>query len=351
MRLVPVLPSRRRRAARVRRAVTLAGAMAAGATAGLLVAAARSRPISSAARMPVPPPGLPPGRLVTVPERGEFFIRDSARDSGRDGPTILLLHGWMFPSDLNWFTAYGPLSELGRVLAVDHRGHGHGLRPPQPFRLTDAADDVAAVLRTLGTGPVIVVGYSMGGPVAQLLTRRHPDLVAGLVLCATSASFNVTARDRWIWRSMGVLQLVLRLLPRHWWEALVRRQADGQLPLRITRLVNADTPPEILELLPWFLSELDRGSAEDLAEAGRELGRYDARDWIGELEVPTAVIITTRDELVPPRNQRDLATRMPACAVFEVTLDHDAPVASPEVFVPILSKAIQEIAAGTARQG
>ncbi|MEX2220951.1 MAG: alpha/beta hydrolase, partial [Candidatus Rokuibacteriota bacterium] len=269
--------------------------------------------------------------------------REPARDTGAGTPTILLLHGWMFPSDLNWFTSYGPLSELGRVLAIDHRGHGHGLRAHQPFRLTDAADDAAAVLRTLGTGPVIAVGYSMGGPVAQLLWQRHPDLVAGVVLCATSATFSVTARDRWLWRGMGALQLVLRLLPRHWWEALIQRQVSGRLPIRISRMVNAQTPPEVLELLPWFLSEVARGSAEDLAEAGRELGRYDAREWIGALDVPSAVVITTRDDLVPVANQRDLVSRIPACAVFEVVLDHDAPVAAPDVFVPVLSNAIQEV--------
>src|SRR5690349_23831945 len=47
-------------------------------------------------------------------------------------------------------------------------------------RLADCADDAAALLETLGTGPVIAVGYSLGGPVAQLLWKRHPDLVSGL---------------------------------------------------------------------------------------------------------------------------------------------------------------------------
>ncbi|MEX2220950.1 MAG: hypothetical protein WEG40_04055, partial [Candidatus Rokuibacteriota bacterium] len=65
----------RRRSARARRAASVAAALAAGATAGLLVAAARSRPAPPTARMPVPPQGLPPGRLVTVADRGEFFIR------------------------------------------------------------------------------------------------------------------------------------------------------------------------------------------------------------------------------------------------------------------------------------
>src|SRR5438132_1396346 len=70
----------------------------------------------------------PPAGIVLVPGRGEMFVRDSGPDSAVKG-TVLLLHGWMFPADLNWISCYGPLREAGyRVLAVDHRGHGRGLR-------------------------------------------------------------------------------------------------------------------------------------------------------------------------------------------------------------------------------
>ena len=81
---------------------------------------------------PEPPLPLPPGRIVHVPGRGEMFLRDT----GGDGPPVLLLHGWMFPSDLNWFPVYAALQDAGlRVLAVDHRGHGRGLRTTEPFSL------------------------------------------------------------------------------------------------------------------------------------------------------------------------------------------------------------------------
>src|SRR3954451_4691237 len=90
---------------------------------------------------PEPPVELPPGRVVHVPGRGELFVRDT----GGDGPAVLLLHGWMFSADLNWFPVYAPLAEAGyRVLAIDHRGHGRGLRTHVPFRLSDCADDAAA---------------------------------------------------------------------------------------------------------------------------------------------------------------------------------------------------------------
>jgi pimeloyl-ACP methyl ester carboxylesterase len=322
---------------------------------GLAWVASRSRPERPDAEMPIPPAGLPPARIVNVPEVGELFVRDTEPDTSPTGgaagagvrtdrPVVLLLHGWMVPADPNWYLAYRPLSEIARVLAVDHRGHGRGLRPSQPFRLADAADDVAALLRHIGSPPVVAVGYSMGGPVAQLLWRRHPDLVRGLVLCATSATFNVTARDRLVWRLVGLLQLLLRIVPRHWWERMLTAQAAGG-PIRVTRLLSVGTPPEVTQLLPWFVSELDRGSAEDVAEAGRELSRYEARSWIGEVDVPSAVLITADDVLVPLRNQRDMARRIPGAFVQELPLDHDAAVTGSGVFIPALRKAVEHVLA------
>lgn len=313
---------------------------------GALILAARSRPLAPWVTSPDPPAGLPPARVVLVPGHGELFFRDTGANAPADprgAPTILLLHGWMFPADANWFTSYPAIAEIGRVIALDHRGHGRGTRPSTPFRMADAADDAAALIAQLDAGPVVAVGYSMGGPVAQLLWQRHPELVRGLVLCATSAAFTETVRDRWLWRGMGTLQVILRFLPRYWWERLVLAQAEGRLPFRVSRMITAETPPELRALLPWFIGELDRGSAEDVAEAGREIGRFDSRGWIGSVDVPTAVLVTTRDNLVPVARQRELARRIPRATVYELDMDHDAPVAHADEFVSTLAKAVAQV--------
>src|SRR5256714_13153943 len=90
------------------------------------------------ARPPIPPSEMPPARTLRVPGHGELFLRDT----GGDGPVVVLLHGWMASADLNWCGAYGDLANAGyRVLAIDHRGHGRGPRPLVPFRLTHCAAD------------------------------------------------------------------------------------------------------------------------------------------------------------------------------------------------------------------
>ncbi len=123
---------------------------------------ARVRGSRRQSHSPVPPHEMLPARTLIVPRRGEFFLRDSGEtDPAR--PAVMLLHGWMVTADLNWHGAYDALAAAGyRVLAVDHRGHGRGLRAMAPFRLEDCAADAAAILRELGVVPAVVVGYSMG---------------------------------------------------------------------------------------------------------------------------------------------------------------------------------------------
>ena len=267
---------------------------------------------------PVPPLPLPPGRTVLVPGRGEFFVRDS----GGSGTPVLLVHGWMFPSDLNWLQTYGPLQRAGyRVLAMDLRGHGRGLRSSAPFRLADCADDAAGVLAALGTGPALVVGYSMGGPVTQLLTRRHPQSVRGFVLCATALDWS-DPRQKAFWRTMGLLRLVLGLFPQGSWRTGMRL---------------AGAPSRESD---WVASELSRGSARDLAEAGRELSRFDSSGWAGELAQPRSVVVMTRDRLVPPRKQCRLAAALGVEPVL-LDADHDACSTQPAAFVRALLGALE----------
>jgi pimeloyl-ACP methyl ester carboxylesterase len=273
--------------------------------------------------VPEPPLEPPPGRLVHVPGRGEFFLRDS----GGDGPALLLLHGWMVSADLNWITAYDTLAGAGyRVLALDHRGHGRGLRTPEPFRLADCAGDAAALLRHEGIDRAVAVGYSMGGPIACLLARDHPDLVSALVLCATAPDWQEPYMKRG-WRLMGFLRLELGLFPNAVWRAGLR--ALG-------------LPDE--SGTTWAAAEMSRGNARDIAEAGRELGRYDGRPWLGVLRVPRAVIVPAGDTLVPPRKQRELAALL-GVAPREVPGTHVAITTHAETFVATLLEALAEVRA------
>src|SRR6201995_131786 len=254
---------------------------------------------------PVPPLEMPPVRTVRVPGRGELFLRDTNpvnTNPPHPQPAVLLLHGWMATADLNWCGAYGDLAGAGyRVLAIDHRGHGRGLRQFDPFRLADCAGDAVAALRELNVAPALVVGYSMGGAIAQLMVRDHPDAVAGLVLSATAQHWQDPQTQR-AFKALGALGLMLSVAPRWTWTVGFHR-------------VGLPDPPDTA----WALSEVMRHSAREIVEAGRELGRFDSRPWLAPRPIPSAVVLTARDEAVPPAKQRALAAALDA-PIFEAPI-------------------------------
>jgi 3-oxoadipate enol-lactonase len=270
---------------------------------------------------PVPPIDMPPARTVTVDGRGELFLRDT----GGNGPAVMLLHGWMANADLNWCGAYDDLAAAGyRVLAIDHRGHGRGLRYLGDFRLLDCAADAAAAVRALGVAPALVVGYSMGGAIAQLMVRDFPDAVAGLVLSGTAQHWQ-DPRTRRAFKALGVLGLMLSVAPRATYGAGFRRAG-----LR-------DSPENA-----WALSEMMRHSARDIVEAGRELGRFDSRPWLRPLPVPAAVVLTRRDELVAPGKQRRLAEALQA-PVYEADIRHLEITTAGAAYNPALLRALEAV--------
>jgi pimeloyl-ACP methyl ester carboxylesterase len=278
-----------------------------------------------------PRPPLPAAHVQEVPGHGDLFWRDTGPppDRKRAKGTILLLHGWLVPSDPHWFRTWRWLQVDGwRVIALDARGHGRGTRPMTPFRLDECAEDAAALIRHLDAGPVVAVGYSMGGAIAQILALRHPELLRGVVLCATSSEFRSSPIMQAVWYSMSFFQLGLRLAPKWMWERVVGQFSQGD---------PATTA--------WVVGELRRGAPEDIAEAGRDIGRFDSRAWIGDVTVPAAVVVCTMDLLVPPTMQRALAERLNA-PIIEIQSDHLAPATTPRRFHRGLSRALAEVAPG-----
>ncbi len=280
---------------------------------------------------PNPPHEMLPARTLNIPGTGELFLRDSGEaEPGR--PAVMLLHGWTVSADLNWHASYGPLAQAGyRVLAIDHRGHGRGLRTMAPFRLADCAADAAAAVRALGVAPAIFVGYSMGGTIAQLIARDHPDVVSAVVLSGTSQHFQDPETAR-VWKLMGAVGLALSIAPRAAWRAGFRR---AKIPV---------SPRSA-----WWLSELMRHSARDIAEAGRELGRFDSRPWLQTVNVPAASVITTRDRSVAPARQRELAGAVGG-AVFEAAIDHLDVTEQADVYNAALLQALSAVTPGARDQ-
>jgi 3-oxoadipate enol-lactonase len=275
-------------------------------------------------------PWLPPGRPVELPGRGTTFVRDLPGPSG--APTVVLLHGLLATADLNWSGCYAALGEHFRVVALDHRGHGRGIRSRGRFRLEDCADDVVALADVLGLHTFIAVGYSMGGPIAQLVWHRHPDRVDGLVLCATARNFRGHPLLRFRFDVLGVVGLAVRLMPR---PRPVWRLAETFVARRVGDSAEAE----------WKWSEFRRNDPVKLIEATQALGHFTSHDWISEVDVPAAVVVTRHDRLVPAKRQRKLAAAVPGATVYEIDGDHPVGVREPDRFAPVLVEACLDVSA------
>ncbi|MCU1396036.1 MAG: putative hydrolase [Ilumatobacteraceae bacterium] len=275
----------------------------------------------------IPEPKLPPGRHVELPGRGTTFVRELPGPSP-DAPTVMLLHGWTASADLNWFLTYFALAEHFRVVAIDHRGHGRGIRSRKLFRLEDCADDAVALADVLGIERFIPVGYSMGGPIAQLIWRRHPERVSGLVLCATTSTFSSSREERLSFMGLTGLAAVARYTP-----ARAREWLTHQIYLQ--RKVGAWEP--------WALEQAAMHEWRTVLEAGRAIGRFDSTSWIGGVDVPTSCVITMRDRVVPLQRQITLSRAITGAEAYRVDGDHDACIANAAEFVPTLIRAITSV--------
>jgi pimeloyl-ACP methyl ester carboxylesterase len=265
-----------------------------------------------------------------LPARGEVFVRE-ARGAAGSIP-ILLMHGWTASADLNWWRVYESVAALGHLIAIDHRGHGRGLRSEEPFSLEAAADDAAALLIELGVGPALVVGYSMGGPISMLLWHRHPQLVAGLVFEATALEWRASRRERFVWKFMALLEFVLR-----------SGAPKGVIERGLREAI--ERSPDLQPLEGWLKGELRRGDPTAIVQAGRALGNYDARAFAPLVDVPTTVVVTTKDRLVRPRKQRQLAAAIPGARTIEFAGDHDAPLVLGEPFRAATEAAVRSVLA------
>ncbi len=274
-------------------------------------------------------PWLPPGHTATLAGRGEVFYRHHVH-ADASAPTLLLLHGWTASADLQFFTAYEALAKHFSFIAIDHRGHGRGMRTGDKFDIADVAEDAALLVQHLNVAPVITVGYSMGGPISMLLAQSHPELVRGLVVQATALEWKAQLAERVRWKTVHLLGPLLRshVYPR-------------SMRWGLKRLIGRNHPTA--QYIPWLASEIRRNDSFNMVQAGQSLSHYDARDWASALGKPAASMVMTRDRLVRPRKQRALAEALNAFVV-EVPDDHLAAWTSPEVFAKATVELVHSVA-------
>jgi proline iminopeptidase len=247
-----------------------------------------------------------------------------------DKPVAFVIHGGPGSDHSGFRGPLAPLTQKLQLVYFDHRGSGRSARGEKAkYTLDENVEDMEALRRYLGLGPIVSVGTSYGGMVAMAHAARYPASVSHLVLVVTAAHCGFIARSREIAARNGNPQQV----------ALCEDLYAGRL----------DTPQKLLEyhhhMGPLYARRFDpQGSRERLARAvhspeplnaafapGGFLHKMDLRPELSAIRAPTLIIAGRHDWICAPEFSEEIHRLIPGSKlrIFEES-SHSIRVDEPE---------------------
>ena len=237
---------------------------------------------------------------------------------------LLFLHGLggghhAWDDQLQFFSARGYAAH-----AWDQPGYGHSLAV-EPYDLEQVAASLRRLIESLGGEPVVLIGHSMGGMVAQEAYARFPQLVKALVLGFTSAAFGGGSAEfvrKFIAARVGPLD-----------EGRTMAQiAEALMPAM--RGTNSD--PAGLAHAQAIMSSI---APETYRKAVQLLTTFDRKADLPSIAVPTLVIAGSDDRTAPPAVMEKMAKAIPS-AEYRVLpgCGHLGPMDQPQPFNQAVSE-------------
>ena len=215
-----------------------------------------------------------------------------------DGFPFLLING-LGGDHTEWLLQLPEFFRHFQVIVFDNRGAGDSEAPPGPYSTAQMADDAVALLSFLGISRTHVLGFSMGGMIAQEVALRHPERVDRLVLACTSPGGE--GSDRPAFETVASFATSPESDPEEEFRRLI--------PFLYSDRYRREHPEEIEEAIRRRLARPVSipGHASQLVAAMGHL----AWERLSGIRTPTLVITGTDDRLVPPVNSRRIAERIP----------------------------------------
>ena len=219
------------------------------------------------------------------------------------GPTVLMLHGiagghLTFAPQVETFASSGY-----RAVAWDMPGYGHST-PIEPYTFKGLAESCINLIESLKCGDAVLVGHGMGGMVAQEVVARRPELVRGLVLSGTTASFGQPDPG---WQRDFLADHTA---------PLDAGQSMAQLAeVLIPRMVGPGSLPEGVRLAQHCMSLVNPSTYRRALEA---LLTFDRSANLCRIQVPTLLVAGQHDTNAPPAAMRRMAQSIAASTYHEM---------------------------------
>jgi pimeloyl-ACP methyl ester carboxylesterase len=234
-----------------------------------------------------------------------------------EGPVdLVVVSGWVFPMrgyfEHPEFDAWlRRLLPLGRIILFDKRGTGLSDRVKVLPTLQQRVDDLSAVLQAAGSSRAILLGRSEGGPLALVYAAAFPERVQGLLLLGAFARW-LAAPDYPHGWAPEVLDELRRYIATRWGGGYTIRSILGE---------QAQDPGFAAWAARTEVEGASPGAARDLLEMNM---RVDVRALLPAVSVPTVVLHSKEDSVIPIGNARYLAAHIPGARLVEIDGDDHA---------------------------
>ncbi len=236
------------------------------------------------------PAGATPNETTVRSGGVDLFVRERG-----DGQPLLMINGLGANVEM-WGPSEERLSRVARAIMFDAPGTGRSSTPAWPLSIPAVARIVAGALDELGYECVDVLGFSLGGLIAQQLAHDEPTRVRRLALASTACGWGSMPGT---WEALALIAMPLRYYSRLFSEQTnwLLSPADGALLRRLTTLTEARMrhPPSLL----GYSAQVWAGAL------------WSSLAWLPSVRVPTLLLHGEADQLVPPANSVQLAQLLP----------------------------------------
>jgi pimeloyl-ACP methyl ester carboxylesterase len=274
----------------------------------------------------------PEHQILRTPDGAQLAVWDLPGDSP-EAPVVVLPHCWGCSHEI-WIPVARRLREQGyRVVLYDQRGHGQSTRGTAPLAMDTLALDLEEVLEANSVSDVVLAGHSMGGMTIMALATYRPEVfrarTKAAVLVATSATainLGGSAGPAFAGAFIGSSLVSRALLTKN--GHLLVRTAFGAQPVRSHMQLTRDT-----------FANCDGKVRGDFVPS---FATMNLLEGIATIEVPTTVMVGTRDALTVPKKAEKMVATIPGSRLVSLkNKGHMLPLEDPDAVTDEIVRAVK----------